>query len=446
MATETTKNEQKEAQGNAKKDNLQNIDYKMISFTLAGKDYGINILRVKEIRKAGNFTFVPNTPAFVLGVDNLRGDIIPIIDLRIMFNLPAPKKAENELENIIILRLDELIIGIVVDTIEKVVGINSSTIQPPHPIFGDINIKYISGVVENQGKLYILLDANRIFEQEKDEPSSTSPAASMDEPEEEKPHLSQDVAPKTNEEEININFILETLATFANFHVTKLNERWIVDHYSDWQKKRSQSKKSVQLESKEDAEALLQGFFSRFNNQVWPPSYAHGLVDKLDIQGNGPIQVWNPGCGSGVETYSLLMALKTKFPKRQIKVFANDNDLLSISNAPNLSLPDPSGYPEWADYVVKGKNGYSLKTELKNLILFEFHDIAHMNPFYGLDLIVARDVLSFLKESQQVKVMEDFHEKLKKGGSLVLGDHEVAVDYSLWNIIEEDGYRLFRKN
>jgi purine-binding chemotaxis protein CheW len=96
--------------------------------------------------------------------------------------------------------------------------------------------------------------------------------------------------------------------------------------------------------------------------------------------------------------------------------------------------------------VVKGRNGFGLKTELKNLILFEFHDISHMNPFYGLDLIVARDVLSFLKEAQQVKVMEDFHDKLKKGGALVLGDHEVAVDYNLWQIIEEDGYRLFRKN
>jgi purine-binding chemotaxis protein CheW len=347
MAAETKSNE-KNPSGTTKKENLQNIDYKMISFTLAGKDYGINILRVKEIRKAGNFTYVPNTPAFVLGVDNLRGDIIPIIDLRIMFNLPAPKKADNELENIIILRLDELIIGIAVDTIEKVVGIDSSTIQPPHPIFGDINIKYISGVVENQGKLYILLDANRIFEQEKEEEAQSSPAL-MEEPEEEKPHLSQDVAPKNNEEEVNINFILETLATFAGFHVTKLNERWIVDHYSDWQKKRSGAKKSVQLESKADAEAFLNGFFSQFNNQIWPPKYAHGLIDKLQIQGNGPIQVWNPGCGTGVETYSLLMALKTKYPDRQIKVFANDNDLLSISNAPNLVLPDPAGYPEWAD-------------------------------------------------------------------------------------------------
>jgi chemotaxis signal transduction protein len=67
----------KEAQGNAKKENLQNIDYKMISFTLAGKDYGINILRVKEIRKAGNFTFVPNTPAFVLGSITFGGISFP---------------------------------------------------------------------------------------------------------------------------------------------------------------------------------------------------------------------------------------------------------------------------------------------------------------------------------------------------------------------------------
>lgn len=59
------------------------IDFKMITFSLSGKDYAIDIMKVKEIAKAGRFTYVPNTSSFVLGVYNLRGDIIPIIDLRI---------------------------------------------------------------------------------------------------------------------------------------------------------------------------------------------------------------------------------------------------------------------------------------------------------------------------------------------------------------------------
>lgn len=68
------------------------VDFKMVTFSLAGKDYAIDIMRVKEIAKAGNFTYVPNTSPFVLGVYNLRGDIIPIIDLRIFFNIPVPAR------------------------------------------------------------------------------------------------------------------------------------------------------------------------------------------------------------------------------------------------------------------------------------------------------------------------------------------------------------------
>lgn len=123
------------------------IDFKMITFTLAGNDYGIDIMKVKEIAKFVSFTYVPNTPAFVRGVYNLRGEIISIIDLREMFNLFFNVDEDSKKENGLILRLDANLIGVVVDRIDKVVGISRSSIQPPHPIFGNINIKYISGVV-----------------------------------------------------------------------------------------------------------------------------------------------------------------------------------------------------------------------------------------------------------------------------------------------------------
>ena len=76
-------------------DQMVVVDFKMVTFSLAGKDYAIDIMRVKEIAKAGNFTYVPNTSPFVLGVYNLRGDIIPIIDLRILFNIPVPARKKK---------------------------------------------------------------------------------------------------------------------------------------------------------------------------------------------------------------------------------------------------------------------------------------------------------------------------------------------------------------
>jgi purine-binding chemotaxis protein CheW len=134
------------------KERTDTVDFKMVTFSLGGKDYGVDIMNVKEIAKADKFTFVPNAASFVRGVYNLRGDIIPIIDLRLFFHLPQDRKADG-LENMLILRIEDRVYGTIVDKIDKVVGINTENIQPPHPIFGDINIKFISGVVEKQGDL-----------------------------------------------------------------------------------------------------------------------------------------------------------------------------------------------------------------------------------------------------------------------------------------------------
>src|SRR5574344_2685117 len=163
-----------ESQGNNKTASI--VDFKMVTFSLSGKDYAIDIMYVKEIAKAGRFTYVPNTLPFVLGVYNLRGDIIPILDLRLFFNIEVPERTDNRLENMLILSVGEQTFGVVVDKIDKVVGVQKSKIQPPHPLFGDINIKYISGVVEANHRLYILLDIDRMFNSRIDEKNKESKA------------------------------------------------------------------------------------------------------------------------------------------------------------------------------------------------------------------------------------------------------------------------------
>jgi purine-binding chemotaxis protein CheW len=131
--------EQVNADLQEQKERVDNVDFKMVTFSLAGKDYGVDIMSVKEIAKADKFTFVPNTASYVRGVYNLRGDIIPIIDLRNFFHLPIDNKKDG-IENMLILHINDLVYGTIVDKIDKVVGINQETIQPPNPINGDINI------------------------------------------------------------------------------------------------------------------------------------------------------------------------------------------------------------------------------------------------------------------------------------------------------------------
>ena len=144
-------------------ENAAAIDFKMVTFSLAEKDYSIDIMHVKEIAKASRFTYVPNTLPFVLGVYNLRGEIIPILDLRLFFNIEVGARDPNRLENMLILQVEDQKFGVVVDKIDKVVGVQKSSIQPPHPLFGDINIKYIEGIVESNKRLYVLLDITKIF-------------------------------------------------------------------------------------------------------------------------------------------------------------------------------------------------------------------------------------------------------------------------------------------
>ena len=306
------------------------IDYKMVTFSLAGKDYAIDIMKVKEIAKAGHFTYVPNTLPFVLGVHNLRGEIISIIDLRKFFNIQVPERREDALENMLIVTVGEQTFGVVVDGIDKVVGIQKSTIQPPHPLFGDINIKYISGVVEAQKRLYILLDIDKIFgvksvEEEKELAENAkhqimqrqaAAAELVAEKAESRSHSNTpehtaEVEQKT--EEVDLNFISDSLQSLKKFVISPVNEEWAKKRYVEWKKERGAEK--TQLSGDDDAEAFLKPFYSRCNQNWWSDDYAKELMKVLPENSAKTIVVWNPGCGKGYESYSLACLLKKRYPR-----------------------------------------------------------------------------------------------------------------------------------
>lgn len=409
--------------GDEIKEKLERIDFKMVTFSLAGKEYGIDIMKVKEISKDGFFTYVPNSAPFVRGVYNLRGEIISIIDLRIMFHLPVPPTSETDLEDIIILRLEDKIIGIVVDSIEKVVGISSEDIQPPHPLFGGINIQYINGVVENDDCLYIILDVERIFGKE---------AEDKHEKEDKKEALlrhrmqaaaeAEGTAPADGKPGEELEFIEETLGTFKNFYVTPLNRDWVVARFKGWKNERGG--KDVQLQSREDAELFLSPFYSRNSGEMLRGEYLEGLKTLISGLDSNSITIWNPGCGKGYEAFALAGIAKTLFPDKRIKVWANDNDLLAISTAPNLMF-QKSDLPDFLHgFLVESSNGFQFSSEIKDLILFEYHDVLHENPYPEVDCVFSRDVLSFLKPGDQEKLLSQFREKLKPRGFLIVGDNE----------------------
>ncbi|MDR2078876.1 MAG: chemotaxis protein CheW [Treponema sp.] len=409
------------------KERADTVDFKMITFSLGGKDYAVDIMNVKEIAKADKFTYVPNAASFVRGVYNLRGDIIPIVDLRNFFHLPADKKKDG-LENMLILRIDDRVYGTIVDKIDRVVGINSDAIQPPHPIFGDINIKYISGVVEKQGELFIILDVIRIFSQNDEDKTkprgqaiqegAVSAAPDKFFP----PPQAAAAAPAAVPRDSDLEFIKESLGTLRRFTAGPFNDVWIHKRFTEWTATRGGS--DIQLKNAGDADEFLRPFYSPGTGTFWNDDFAYTLKSILPDLSSNSIQVWNLGCGKGYETYSLACILKSRYPNGHIKIWANDSDIMAISTAPNMTF-DLEDIPEYCqEFMVKGKNGYSFNQAIKDSILFEYHDVLNDNPLPELDIIVARDLLSFFNEQQQEKLMADFFEKLKARGIIVLGTNE----------------------
>ncbi|MDR0447548.1 MAG: chemotaxis protein CheW, partial [Treponema sp.] len=369
------------------KERVENVDFKMITFSLGGKDYGVDIMNVKEIAKADKFTYVPNAASFVRGVYNLRGDIIPIIDMRTFFRLPVEKKKEDTVENMLILIIEDRVYGTVVDKIDKVVGVSTEHIQPPHPIFGDINIKFISGVVEKQGALYIILDVVRIFSVSKDDDGKKRmPEGDVFMA----PPVQDVVMPPAaiSQTESDLDFIRQSLPALKRFFPSAVNEAWIRERFSDWSLGRKGQ--DLQLKDVNDADNFLSHFYSPSSGTFWQDDYAAAVKAAIPNISSSTINVWNIGCGKGYETFSFACILKSKFPGSRFKIWANDNDIMAISQAPN-TLFELEEVPEYCrTNMVRGPNGYTFNQEMKDSILFEYHDILNSNTLPDLDIILAR--------------------------------------------------------
>lgn len=435
------------------KENVALVDYKMVTFSLAGKDYAIDIMQVKEIAKTGRFTYVPNTLPFVLGVYNLRGEIIPIIDLRLFFNIDIPERKDNSVENMLIVSVGDQLFGVVVDVIDKVVGIQRSSIQPPHPLFGDINIKYIYGVVECHNRLYILLDIERIFGARGNEKDTTvslesvyvntsknlvansapENASSQSQVKEDsaKKESSKEDSQDTNRIEQEFKFIVEELQNLKKFFVSNINDEWVKARFDQWVKTKGID--NAQLQSESDAEEFLKPFWSSCNGTWWTKEYADEVYKLLPDNSAKQIVVWNPGCGKGYETYSLACILKKRYPDSRIRIYAQDVDLLNVSNAPLISVPASYASDWYEPYLTQKVNGeYTFTQEIKDIIMFEYHDCANSNSLPMVDIVFARDLLSLLPVESQTIVVSDFEEKLKGNGIIILGNNESLGKGSLW--------------
>ena len=132
-----------------------------VTFTLEEETYGINVMQVQEVLREIEVAPVPGAPDYVLGIINLRGNVVSVIDARRRFGLPT--KETDDMTRIIVIEAQQQIIGILVDSVAEVVDVERGEIDSAPNVGNAETAKYIDGVVSRDEKLLILVDLNKLL-------------------------------------------------------------------------------------------------------------------------------------------------------------------------------------------------------------------------------------------------------------------------------------------
>ncbi|SFL72499.1 chemotaxis protein CheW [Pelosinus propionicus] len=136
-------------------------EVQLVVFKLGKEEYSVSILQVQEIKRITDITRVPHTPDYIKGVINLRGSVLPVIDLKKRLNLPQQVLTEDT--RIIIVKVDELSVGMIVDAVSEVMTIDQENIDSPDVVAGSVAASYLSGVGKLDNRLLILLNLEEII-------------------------------------------------------------------------------------------------------------------------------------------------------------------------------------------------------------------------------------------------------------------------------------------
>lgn len=415
------------------KANKKNHDYdlKIVSFMLGQQYYAIDIMAVKEIINASKFTRIPNALDFVMGVLNIRGEIITIINLCKMFHL-TEREQEGEDRQIIVIKIDNLSIGLVVDKISQVLPLRKADIQPPSPLLGGINERYIDGVVEVNNRLYVILDIEYIFsDKEKAKPSALSTGNNF------------------NEEVFA--FFCNQIESLAGVHITNYNRDGFAAVFTEY----AQTLPGTDMPKLDasTANALTGGVKSNFTESMWDEPYIQHFAETVGKSlakiCKSQIRVLDLGCGMGHEAYSLYFLLDNQFSEKTIEIVAADVNLNAVSDALDFAL-DGKSVPNWISkdkYLVKlGENTYKVKRDVQDQITFEFHNAVNVSTYEkDFDLVVARDLSLYTSNDEYKTFIEGIKTKIVSGGVLLVGDNENIGEVKDFEKLENPNLHVFIK-
>ncbi|MFC0677044.1 chemotaxis protein CheW [Lysobacter korlensis] len=145
----------------ANPDSASALANEYLTFALGDEEYGVDILRVQEIRGYDTVTRLPEAPAFIKGVINLRGTIVPVVDMRIKFRLP--RVVYDTTTVMIVLNVADRIVGVVVDSVSDVLSLNADQVRPTPELGSAIDRKFVTGLGVVDERMLVLLDIERLM-------------------------------------------------------------------------------------------------------------------------------------------------------------------------------------------------------------------------------------------------------------------------------------------
>ncbi len=137
--------------------------FQLVSFLIGKEEFGADILSVREIIRPTTITSVPQAPSFIEGIINLRGHVVPVVDLRKRFGMEASEQSQDS--RIIVVELGSRVVGFMVDAVSEVIRIDRSITEPPPELVSSIEARYITGVAKLNDRLLILLDLEQVLQE-----------------------------------------------------------------------------------------------------------------------------------------------------------------------------------------------------------------------------------------------------------------------------------------
>lgn len=139
-------------------------EIQLVTFRLKDETYGINVMQVQEVLRVAEIAPVPGAPHYVLGIINLRGNVVTVIDTRVRFGLPSAQI--DDLSRIIVIESEAQVVGILVDSVAEVVDLHASEIDSAPNVGNEESSRYIQGVASRDSNLLIVVDLNKLLSEE----------------------------------------------------------------------------------------------------------------------------------------------------------------------------------------------------------------------------------------------------------------------------------------